>query len=97
MLIRNTKIKEIEKLVKDIETSTNKRSKKDKRIAKIRIDLQKMSRERLSVERSGREERIRVFNKKFLQLLSEISRLVQTTGTSDRDKIARYVREIQSN
>lgn len=95
MLINDKKLKELNKLLNDIDNVKEERIETDKRIAKIRIDLQRMSRERMSIERSKNENRIGHFNKKFIKLLSEISRLTQTTGTTCRDKVAQIVREIK--
>lgn len=96
MIINSQKIREIDRLIREIDATRNKNIKNHKKISLLRAKLQRMSLQRMSVERSGNKSRISEFNRRFVQILAELSKMVQTTGTSDRDKIAQIVREIKA-
>ena len=96
MLVNDKKLKEFNDLIETIENDKNQRNYKYNRISHLKNKLQKMSRERMSVERSADEKRIGEFNRLFFQSLTELSRLVQTTGNVNRDKVAQLVREIKN-
>ncbi len=96
MIINNQKQKDLDELIQFIDKDKNERKNKSKETSRIKIKLQRMSRESSSVERSGNENRIRQFNKSFIKLLSDLSRLVQTTSNTDKRDIQRMVNNIKS-
>jgi superfamily II RNA helicase len=96
MLINDQKIQEINQLLDKIEIDKNKNESSCRKMESLQIKIRQMSKHSKSVQRSGNEKRIETFNKQYVQALSELSRLIQTTGQSNRDDSAKLVREIKS-
>ncbi|MHA1586441.1 MAG: hypothetical protein ACTSUW_03790 [Candidatus Heimdallarchaeota archaeon] len=96
MIIKTKQIKELQNLIIRIDNDTKKSDSKNKEMSRLRIVIQKMSREAKSIERSGKEHRIREFNRIFIKNLADLSRLTQTTGNSDKREIANLVKKIKA-
>jgi hypothetical protein len=92
MIVTNEKMKDVEEFMRKLEGEMKERNEKDYRMIRLKNDLKIMSRDRESVERSKDEKRIGKFNTLFIAKLAELSRLVQTTGQSNRDDVAKIVR-----
>lgn len=82
--------------MKKLDGDMKERQVTDFRIIRLRDDLQRMSRDRESVERSKNEERIKTFNNQFIAKLGELSRIMQTTGFTKRDDVVQTVREVKA-
>lgn len=96
MIINDKNLQELNKLLDKIDVDKEETNWRYRRIEKLRIELSRMSKDAKSVQRSENEKRIAEFNRLFIQTLSELSRLLQTTGRSDRDGVAEIVRKIKA-
>ena len=96
MIIPNEKMKNAEEFMQKLESDLKDRQVTDYRIIRLRSEIRKMSHDRESVERSKDEKRIGKFNNLFISKLGELSRLVQTTGRTNRDDVAKIVREVKA-
>jgi hypothetical protein len=96
MLVENDKMKNADEFMAKLESDLKERSITDYRIIRLRTDLRRMSHDRESVERSKDEKRIEKFNNAFIARLGELSKLMQTTGRTNRDDVAKIVREVKA-
>jgi hypothetical protein len=96
MIVPNQKMKNAQEFMQKLESDLKGREITDYRIIRLKTDLQRMSRDRESVERSKNEERISTFNKQFIAKLAELSRIMQTTGFTKRDDVVQTVREAKA-
>lgn len=96
MLIPNNKTKDVEEFMKKLDNDVRERKVTDFRMARLQNEIRIMSRDRMSVQRSGNTQRIERFNKSFISKLAELSKLLQTHGFSNRDEIATMVRKIKA-
>lgn len=96
MIVPNQKMKNAQEFMQKLESDLKERNVTDYRIIRLKTDLQRMSRDRESVERSKNEERISTFNKQFIAKLAELSRIMQTTGFTKRDDVVQTVREAKA-
>lgn len=96
MLVSNQKMEEVKEFMQKLDDDMKNRKVKDFRITRLQNDIRMMSRDRMSVERSKDDKRISKFNKLFISKLAELSTLMQTTGFSNRDEVARIVRKIKA-
>jgi hypothetical protein len=96
MLVTNDKMKNADEFMAKLESDMKAVQITDYRIIRLRTDIRRMSHDRESVERSKDEKRIEKFNNLFISKLGELSRLVQTTGRTNRDDVAKIVREVKS-
>ncbi len=87
---------EVKQFMRKLEDDKTARAKDDFRVAKLKNDIKRMSYDRMSVERSGNLQRIKKFNILFVSKLSELSQLLQKNGNSNREDIARLVRNIKA-
>lgn len=88
-------MKDVEAFMQKLGVDMDSRKQTDFRIARIKREIRMMSLHRESIERSRDEQKIGEFNRRFISRLAELSRIMQTTGFSDRDEAARIVREIK--
>ena len=96
MIVPNQKMENAKEFMQKLESDLKRRQVTDYRIIRLKTDLQRMSRDRESVERSKNEERISTFNKQFIAKLAELSRIMQTTGFTKRDDVVQTVREAKA-
>jgi hypothetical protein len=96
MLINDQTLQQLNSVLDKIELDKNETDENNKKIARIKFEIRAMSKHSKSIQRSGNEKRIGEFNIKFIKALSELSRLIQTTGQSNRDEAVRLVKEIKS-
>lgn len=96
MIVSNKKMKDVEEFMQKLDNDMRERKVTDFRIARLKKDIMMMSRDRESVQRSRNILRIGRFNQYFVAKLGELSKLLQTTGHSDRDEVARIVRKIKA-
>ena len=96
MLIPNKKTKDVEEFMKKLDKDVRERKATDSRMARLQNEIRIMSRDRMSVQRSGNMQRIERFNNLFVSKLAELSRIMQTNGHTNRDDIARMVRKIKA-
>ncbi len=96
MLVENEKMKNAEEFMQKLESDMKDRQVTDYRMIRLRSEIRRMSHDRESVERSKDEKRIEKFNNAFISKLAELSRLVQTTGRTNRDEVAKIVREVKA-
>lgn len=89
-------MKDVEEFMKKLDKDMKERKVTDFRMARLRNDLRMMSKDRMSVQRSGDIKRIGQFNRLFVSKLSELSKLMQTHGNTSRDDAAKMVREIKA-
>jgi len=96
MIVPSQKMKDVDDFMKKLDKEVKERKVIDFRMAHLQNDLRRMSRDRMSVERSGDVNRIGTFNRLFIAKLAELSRIMQTHGFSSRDEAAQMVREIKA-
>jgi len=96
MLVANKKMNDVEEFMKKLDNDMRERKVTDFRMAKLQNEIRSMSRDRMSVQRSGNTQRIERFNNLFISKLAELSRILQTHGFSNRDEVAKMVRRIKA-
>lgn len=96
MIVANKKMKDVEEFMKKLDNDVRERKVTDFRMARLQNEIRQMSRDRMSVQRSGNTQRIERFNNLFIFKLAELSKLLQTHGFSNRDEIATMVRKIKA-
>lgn len=96
MLVENEKMKNADEFMAKLESDMKGRQMTDYRMIRLRSEIKRMSHDRESVERSKDEKRIGKFNNLFIAKIGELSRLVQTTGRTNRDEVAKIVREVKA-
>ena len=96
MLVENEKMKNADEFMAKLESDMKGRQITDYRMIRLRTELRRMSHDRESIERSKDEKRIGKFNNLFIAKIGELSTLVQTTGRTNRDDVAKIVREVKS-
>ena len=96
MIVANKKMNDVEEFMKKLENDVRERKVTDTRMARLQNEIRIMSRDRMSVQRSGNKQRIERFNNLFVSKLAELSRIMQTNGHTNRDDIARMVRKIKA-
>ena len=96
MIVNSQKKKNLEEFMSKLDSDMKERNIVDSRVATLKKELRSMSRDRESVQRSKNENRIGNFNKLFIAKLSELSRIMQTHGFSNRDEVAGIVRKIKA-
>lgn len=96
MIIPSEKMKDVEIFMEKLDKDMGERKVTDFRIARLKNDLQRMSKDRLSVERSKDTRRIGRFNVLFVSKLGELSMLIQKHGFTNRDEVAAMVRKIKA-
>jgi hypothetical protein len=96
MLVTNQKMKDVEDFMKKLDNDVRERKVTDFRMARLQNEIRIMSKDRMSVQRSGNMQRIERFNNLFVSKLSELSKIMQTNGFTNRDEIAKMVRRIKS-
>lgn len=95
MIIPSEKMKDVEAFMSKLDRDMGERKVTDFRIARLKNDLQAMSRDRMSVERSKDEKRIGRFNTVFISKLAELSTILQKNGFTNRDEVVAMVRKIK--
>lgn len=96
MIVANKKMKNVEEFMKKLDNDVRERKVTDSRMARLQNEIRIMSRDRMSVQRSGNKQRIERFNNLFVSKLAELSKIMQTHGFTNRDEVARMVRKIKA-
>ena len=89
-------MQDVEAFMTKLNSDMRERKATDFRMVRLQNDIRRMAKDRMSVERSGDTKRIGEFNRLFISKLSELSRIVQTNGFSNRDEVASIVRRIKA-
>lgn len=89
-------MKNVEEFMDKLDKDMRERKVTDFRMARLQNELRTMSRDRMSVQRSGDTKRIAVFNRLFVSKIAELSTIMQTHGFTSRDESAQMVREIKA-
>lgn len=96
MIVANKKMNDVEEFMKKLDNDVRERKVTDFRMARLQNEIRQMSRDRMSVQRSGNKQRIERFNNLFISKLAELSTILQTHGFSNRDEVAKMVRKIKA-
>lgn len=96
MIVANKKMNDVEEFMKKLDNDVRERKVTDFRMARLQNEIRQMSRDRMSVQRSGNKQRIERFNNSFISKLAELSTILQTHGFSNRDEVAKMVRKIKA-
>ena len=89
-------MKSVEEFMMKLDKEMRERKVTDFRMARLQNELRMMSKDRMSVQRSGNVKRIALFNRLFVSKLAELSKLMQTHGFTNRDDAANMVRQIKA-
>ena len=93
MLVLNQKLNQTEKFLRKIDQEREEHERVMRSEAQIKRRLRQMSRDRGSLERGGKTERIGRFNKEYVSSLAQLSRSRQTHNDTPRELIANEVKE----